>query len=95
MSRQNIFEKISKERDRQDEVYAEDNDKLDITDYKFIALLASQLGQCASAIQSANIQPDTEDNLKDNLMYGAGEQMVQIAALAVLWLEKAENKVNQ
>jgi NTP pyrophosphatase (non-canonical NTP hydrolase) len=78
-TQQIIFDEISNERERQDAKWGADR-KLD--DYLWLAILTEEVGETAKAALESDTVLATRSDLR--------KELVQVAAVAVAWLEGLE-----
>ena len=81
MSMERIFGKIATERARQNEKWGEQNHD----DYRWLAILTEEIGELAQAALHDEFGGRAAGTLEDEL--------IQVAAVAVQWLECIERRV--
>lgn len=75
MNHEEIIRSILLERDRQDELHPGDTPADDIDPFRKLAYLVEEVGEASEALQ------ERDDD-------GLAEELVQVAAVAVAWLER-------
>jgi hypothetical protein len=79
-----IAKLIKDERARQDELHGEENAKTKVLDYKWIAVIAEELGEASQALDYIKRHAESANDVYDVLI----PEIVQVAALCHQWLER-------